>query len=212
MKNFFIFSKNFLVLNFKIIVLLAFFILFGNTFILAQAVDPGRGLYVNNFFALNPTTVQPVEEFSILCSGGQSGLNYNREIELLTYCKKFHFTYIVLYDLGTIFNNQNVSVNGTLLIDHLKRFIELARTNYGIVDIGANIGGVDNSDDVIFYNALRSSSSISSIAPYFTNSQSVSSDPVVVGLKNFIDQPLSRNNEDFPLQQATKLLLQIQAF
>lgn len=202
--------KNLFIANFIAIFLLTLFI--GNESALGQAVDPGRGLYVNNFFALNPTTSLPVDEFSILCSGGQVGLNYNREIELLTYCKKFHYTYIVLYDLGTIFNNQNVSINGTLLIDHLKRFIELGRTSYGIVDIGANIGGADNSDDVIFYNALRSSSSISSIAPYFTNSQSVSSDPVVVGLKSFIEQPLTRNHEDFPVQQATKLILQIQAF
>ncbi len=178
----------------------------------AQATDPGRGIYVNNFFALNPTTVAQVPEFSILCGGAPVGLNYQNEIDLLQYCKRNHFTYIVLYDLGTIFNNQTVSINSSLLIDHLKRFITLARTSYGIIDVGANIGGVDNSDDVIFYNANRSSSSTASVGSYFTAAQTTSSNPIVQQLNDFISQPLSTRDDDFPVQQATKLFLQVQAF
>ena len=80
---------NFLLLKMRRLIPSAtfFFVLMTISFLSkSQAIDPGRGLYVNNFFALNPTTSAAVPEFSILCGGAPVGLNYQNEIDLLQYC------------------------------------------------------------------------------------------------------------------------------
>lgn len=110
----------------KIVILIAFFF-----FIISNVTgqvfesDPHRGFYVDKFCTRQGNTV--ISALSIL--GNQA-----KEDSLLRFAQKYHFTYIVLYDLGRIFGN-------TTLENQLCSFMARAKNNYCITQIGAVVGG-----------------------------------------------------------------------
>jgi hypothetical protein len=111
----------------KIFVLFATLLSTQNT--IAQAVNAHRGLYVDDF-ALADAGGNLIPGFSIL---GQS----SKEDSLLHFCKENHITYITLYGLNQVLDNNPVDSHKDSL---LMNFILKARRNFGITEIGAALG------------------------------------------------------------------------
>ena len=123
--------------------------------------NPHRGLYINNFFVLDPGSWNSLTPpYTIAPNVGILGTDINhdgifeKERELLEYCRDNHITFIILLNLHQLFGsevklwdeNQGRSVP---IEDHLCRFMNDARNNYCIDQIGA---AADNSNTFQVYS------------------------------------------------------------
>ncbi|MBK9672763.1 MAG: hypothetical protein IPO70_11050 [Bacteroidetes bacterium] len=111
----------------KILVFHFAILFFSQNKLIAQS-DPHRGLYIDDFALKISGSLHPA--FSILGVGA-------KEDSVLLYCKENHITYITLYGLNQILDNDTVtSHNDSLLMN----FIIKARRYYGITEVGGAIG------------------------------------------------------------------------
>ncbi len=97
---------------------------------MGQLPDPGRGLYVDRFFrpVISSGTVTIDPNYSIL------GIP-SKEDALLQYAMDNDITYLILYDIGKVFNDPDYS---DYYKDLLCSFIRKAKTQYCIKLIGVN--------------------------------------------------------------------------
>ncbi len=129
---------------------------------ISQTPDHPRGIYVDKFISLytdgnglpqlDPnTSILGVDEFP---SGNPDGI-YEKEIELLNYCKENRITYLVLYDMRLLTNGVLASNNPPLynyLKDRLCEFMTEAKNNYCINSFGAVAFKASSFQDIVNYN------------------------------------------------------------
>lgn len=178
----------------RFLVLLIASLLFFQNIIFAQATDPHRGLYVDDF-ALASANGNLIPAFSIL---GQSA----KEDSLLLFCKENHITYITLYGLNQVLDNNAANSHKDSL---LMNFILKARRYFGITEVGAALGSnaavsrFDNYQRYLFPTAAYT----------FTNSEMNS------GFYNqlkFVESYYTQGTDSFAIAELTKQFLSISRF
>ncbi|MFN8181156.1 MAG: T9SS type A sorting domain-containing protein [Bacteroidota bacterium] len=110
----------------------------------SQAHDPNRGMLCGNFASFTPKSLNDGYpklnlDFSVLG-------NVAREDSLLEYAREHHITSLSLYDLYPVFrynDTPNSDVNGIKLVELLCNFMNKARNQYCITEIGV-AGGIDS--------------------------------------------------------------------
>ena len=151
-----------------------------------QAVDPHRGLTVTQFLNFTPTSEnngypRVAASFSILGTP--------KEDSLLEYAKQNHITYLELYDVYKVFHyNDSAGTllsNGETLIDGLCLFIQKAKSNYCISEIGVASESSEVFGDA--YSFDTSFSVTSAILSVFTSTLIFSSS-IVIGPLAFTRQ------------------------
>jgi hypothetical protein len=138
----------------KFLLGLYFLILFNPFIILSQSYDPHRGMQCGNFATFTPKSLNDGYprlsiNFSVL---GNTG----KEDSLLEYSRKNHITSLSLYDLYAVFrynDTPNTDVNGVKLVELLCNFMNKARSQYCITEIGVT-GGINS----FFYDATSDTS------------------------------------------------------
>ncbi len=119
--------------------------------------DPHRGLYVDRFAKKLQGANVYDPNFSILAADSNRDGIFEKEDALLKYCSENHITDIELYDLEKIFGgtltawNENTKMYETLE-KHLCRFMQKAREEYCITEIGAAGSVAYNFDSVAAFN------------------------------------------------------------
>jgi len=119
--------------------------------------DPHRGLYVDKFAKRIQGGSGYDPSFSILAVDENRDGIFEKEDALLNYCAENHITDIELYDLEKIFGgsiiawNENTKMNEILEL-HLCRFMQKARDQYCITEIGAAGSTAYNFDSVAAFN------------------------------------------------------------
>src|SRR6187200_1694512 len=119
--------------------------------------DPHRGMYVDKFAkrVQGSSAYDPI--FSILAVDENHDGIFEKEDALLNYCAENHITDIELYDLEKILGgtitvwNENTKMNESLEL-HLCRFMQKAREQYCISEIGAAGSTAYNFDSVAAFN------------------------------------------------------------
>src|SRR5262245_23140678 len=108
---------------------------------LPPEADPHRGMYLDRFVKQKLTANEPDPTFSILSVDTNSDGVFEKEDAYLQYACENHITYIALYDLHKITGgsmsawNENTKRYENLEV-HLCRFMEKAKNQYGITQIG----------------------------------------------------------------------------
>jgi hypothetical protein len=119
--------------------------------------DPHRGIYVDRFAKKLQGTNEYDPNFSILGADINRDGIFEKEDALLQYCSENHITDIELYDLEKIFGgtltawNENTKMYESLE-QHLCRFMQKARDQYCITEIGAAGSTSYNFDSVAAFN------------------------------------------------------------
>ncbi|MEO8087478.1 MAG: SprB repeat-containing protein, partial [Bacteroidota bacterium] len=119
--------------------------------------DPHRGLYVDRFAKKLQGANVYDPNFSILAVDANHDGIFEKEDALLIYCAKNHITDIELYDLEKILGgsltawNENTKMYETLE-KHLCRFMQKARNQYCITEIGGAGGAAYVFDSVAAFN------------------------------------------------------------
>jgi hypothetical protein len=119
--------------------------------------DPHRGLYVDKFAKRLQGGSGYDPNFSVLGVDENRDGIFEKEDALLNYCAENHITDIELYDLEKIFGgtitawNENTKKNEILEL-HLCRFMQKAREEYCITEIGAAGSTAYNFDSVAAFN------------------------------------------------------------
>ena len=129
----------------------------------AQSTDHPRGMYVDKFISLytdatntlqlDPnTSILGVDQFP---DGNPDGV-YEKELELLNYCKENRITYLALYDIAVL-KNGNLQANNPALYNFLNNrlceFMTEAKNNYCISSFGA-VGFTPTSfQNIVNYNS-----------------------------------------------------------
>ena len=119
--------------------------------------DPHRGIYVDRFAKRLQGGNVYDQNFSILAADLNRDGIFEKEDALLQYCAENHITDIELYDLEKIFGgtltawNENTKMYETLE-QHLCRFMQKARDQYCITEIGAAGSTAYNFDSVAAFN------------------------------------------------------------
>ncbi len=113
-----------------------FFLLFTNQ-LFSQATDPHRGLTVTKFLKFTPASEN---NGSPRVAASFTILGTPKEDSLLEYAMQNHITYLELYDVFRVFR-YNASPgtflsNGETLLNGLCLFIQKAKSNYCISEIG----------------------------------------------------------------------------
>ncbi len=132
----------------------------------AQQTDPIRGIYVDQFVSYNNNSTTHNPFFSTLGIWDSGSNSYKKENELLNYCSENHITYLCLYDIRRILGNNSILLYDSIsqssqnLEYHLCRFIQKARNNFCITQIG--VAGVSKQFycDVLNVNCLLIPSAI----------------------------------------------------
>ena len=178
----------------------------------AQPYLQHRGLYVNGFIKFRDVNASGAnlvvdQSRSILGVDLDQDGTYEKEAELIDYCKANHITYITLYDCGVplayINNNYRISSSdpGTHTFGwHLCRFINFCRANC-IDKIGVAGGGnafFDNAD--YFNNHTFPQTPIFQFPSYLVPSQLATS-------LNFVTQPIAPGDPQFEEAEITKAFL-----
>jgi len=119
--------------------------------------DPHRGLYVDRFAKKLQGANVYDPNFSILGADQNRDGIFEKEDALLTYCAENHITTIELYDLEKIFGGTLTAWNENthqyeILEKHLCRFMQKARDQYCITEIGAAGSTAYNFDSVAAFN------------------------------------------------------------
>lgn len=140
--------------------LLSILCLFSASFAFSQPApesDPHRGIYVDRFAKKVQGGNAYDPNFSILAADLNRDGIFEKEDALLEYCAENHITDIELYDLEKIFGgtltawNENTKMYETLE-QHLCRFMQKARDQYCITEIGAAGSTAYNFDSVAAFN------------------------------------------------------------
>lgn len=174
-----------------------------------QAVDPHRGLTVTQFLNFTPTSEnngypRVAASFSILGTP--------KEDSLLEYAKQNHITYLELYDVYKVFHyNDSAGTllsNGETLIDGLCLFIQKAKSNYCISEIG-----VASESSEVFGDAYSFDTSFSTPTPPLsltTTEQQFF--PSGSSLVNLLTQTFQPNDSLFIVSEKVKELLRVLRF
>lgn len=122
----------------------------------APESDPHRGIYVDGFVKLNPANTAVDEALSILSVDKDHDGIFEKEDEVLRYACQNHITYLALYDTHKILGRGRTAWNELTkqnedLEKHLCRFIQKAKTQYGVTQIGAIGGSPQYFDSVATY-------------------------------------------------------------
>lgn len=120
----------------------------------APESDPHRGFYIDHFLRFQSGTSELDTSRSILGVDKNFDGIFEKEDAVLQYACENHITYLALYDLHRILGtNKTIWNENTHQFEnsekHLCRFIEKARSLYGVTQIGA-IGGSSN-----YFDSLR---------------------------------------------------------
>jgi hypothetical protein len=118
--------------------------------------DPHRGMYLDRFVKQKLTSYSPDPTFSILAVDTNSDGIFEKEDTYLEYACENHITYIAIYDLGKITNGGMTGWNENTkryenLEDHLCRFMEKAKHQYGVTQIGGVVGSAGAVTDLEQY-------------------------------------------------------------
>jgi hypothetical protein len=113
--------------------------------------DPHRGFYLDHFLRFFSGTNTVDTSRSILGVDKDFDGIFEKEDAVLQYACENHITYLAMYDMHrTIGTNKTIWNENTNQFEnpekHLCRFIEKARTRYGVTQIGA-VGGSSNFFD-----------------------------------------------------------------
>lgn len=119
--------------------------------------DPHRGLYINGFIKITNGIIN--EDNSILGVDQDRDGVYEKEDSLLRYLQRNHITYMLLYDLRKMFGYNHTAYDALLasytpLQDHLCRFMQKARLQYCVTEIGAVVGSDAEINNVVNFNSL----------------------------------------------------------
>jgi hypothetical protein len=123
----------------------------------APEADPHRGMYIDKFFKLqlnSSTKLDPA--FSILAVDKDRDGIYEKEDELLEYVAQNHITYINMYDIHRFLGKNLMAWDeekkrNVKIEEHFCRFINKAKTQYGVTQIGAIGGSVNFFDSLTTY-------------------------------------------------------------
>src|SRR6187402_390432 len=138
----------------KLLLILFFFSAFNSFAQYPPESDPHRGMYVDKFAKRVQGSSAYDPKFSILAVDENRDGIFEKEDALLTYCAENHITDIELYDLEKILGgtitvwNENTKMNEPLEL-HLCRFMQKARDQYCITEIGAAGSTAYNFDSVV---------------------------------------------------------------
>lgn len=202
-----------------IVVLILFFSFAEQKSAFGQAVNPGRGLYVDRFIRVNevsPNVWVFNPNFSILGVDDDNNGIFEKEVELLEYAQKNHFTTLNLYDLTRAFDPKYIGVSVwnnadhrfETLQEHLCRFMSLARSTYGITKIYAAVGDIDEADQIIDFNTMFDRTS-----PNFYVGQAERATAEYTNrLKGLIETQYSLGNSNFINSELAKFVLRIAYF
>lgn len=168
----------------------------------------GRGMYVDKFINVyaDASNVGRVDDvYSLLGEGTyNSSLDlYQKEIDLLEYCEKNHITYLVLFELNTLFANKNLNHsngNGTLE-NNLCRFMQAAKSNYCIEAFGASISNPSQYSAIALFN--------NSLIPPMVLSSTEESLITDVNIQNAIKGNIISTDPLFPYTQPLRLGLSL---
>ena len=122
---------------------------------LAPERDPHRGLYFDRF--LKTTSSGKVDTaFSYLGIDNNNDGIFEKEDSVLRYCAENHITYLALYDMHKILGRATILWNENTrqyekLEKHLCRFIEKAKNEYCITQIGAIGGSTSTFDSLLAF-------------------------------------------------------------
>ncbi len=179
----------------KVFILL-FAILFVSLNKLLAQSDPHRGLYIDDF-ALSDASGNLLPTFSIL---GQTA----KEDSVLLYCKENHITYITLYGLNQVLDNDTANSHKDTL---LMNFIIKARRYYGIKEVGAANGSKPAVDriDTIYQQRL------SHPTPAYNFSHDEKYSGYYTPLK-FVENAYQEDERLFMVSEITKDFLKISAY
>lgn len=119
--------------------------------------DPHRGLYVDRFAKKLQGANVYDPNFSILAADLNRDGVFEKEDALLQYCSENHITDIELYDLEKIIGGSLTAWNENTkmyepLEKHLCRFMQKARDQFCITEIGAAGGAAYAFDSVVAFN------------------------------------------------------------
>ncbi|MBK9673443.1 MAG: hypothetical protein IPO70_14705 [Bacteroidetes bacterium] len=178
------------------LILLMAILLFNQFNLLAQAHDPHRGLYIDEFATID-NSENLVPAFSIL---GQTA----KEDSLLTYCKENHITYIAIYNLTSVIDNDADSISPKEQL--LCNFMQKAKTNFGITQIGAIVGG---KNSVALVDSFQHRGITPTPEYIFTNPEKASS--FYKNLK-FVENAYQQGDSLFEIAEITKRILNIGRF
>jgi len=155
---------------------------------LSSGPDPGRGLYVSNFFVWINSTVGIDRNVSIL------GVPAH-ETALFDYCKQNHITHIVLYDVALVIDNEAAHITGgtsSLVSEVYCDFLDDARAN-GITKIG-----VTGSTNTFFYQVQ----SIPVTPPIMVNQPDEAN--AMSSVIPFLENVYDRTDPEFPMSEFLK--------
>ncbi len=101
---------------------------------ISTPTDPGRGMYVDNFFKWVSDAGSVDRNLTILG-------NDTKEDALLEFCDQNHITYIILYNVNTILDHLNDTYDGKTVKQHYCEFLDKAKNLHCISKIGVAGGG-----------------------------------------------------------------------
>jgi len=181
----------------------------GNT---TTAIDnfPYRGMYIDKFIITDISGAY-IEAMSILGYSLDNGITYPREDRVLEYAKENHILYLLLYDFRHIYSTTNINtvIHGMTLKDHLCRFIEKAKTEYCIQQMGVSIeGGQRDLNNVNAY--VNSYNSI--VSPSYTVSSQLRNSGYYDSKFDFIQTTYNLGDSLFQASELIKTALRVVDF
>jgi hypothetical protein len=119
------------------------------------------GLYINYFFNFDPANGDwnnPVDQpHTVLCSGGPldpiTNL-YPDEKILLDYIRQHGFTSLAFFGVYNMLYDPTHPYGTSTIANELKRFISIAKTQYGVTEVSACIGKGTEASFVGSYNLI----------------------------------------------------------
>ncbi|REJ81425.1 MAG: T9SS C-terminal target domain-containing protein [Bacteroidetes bacterium] len=172
--------------------------------------NPHRGMYVDRFVTVfSNGTLDPV--FSVLGVDEDRDGFFEKEDELLEYCRENHITYLALYDMGKILGRNRTAWNENtraheLLERHLCRFIEKAKREY-CVD---QIGGISGSNAT--FDSLHAFSQRYPVTnPYRLRRDQINS-PFFHPVLYMVENNYEENSEEQNLAEQLKFALRVSDF
>ena len=126
----------------------------------SQLADQPRGMYVDKFITLyidaaGKSQLDPNLSILGVDKNPADGV-FEKEIELLNFCKENRITYLTLYDMRNLTNGDLLANNPSLynyLNDRLCNFMTEAKNNYCINSFGA-VGFTSSSfQDLVSYSS-----------------------------------------------------------
>lgn len=180
----------------KLVLLLSFCLL--KITVNSQVLGNQRGMYVNQFVDLWHNNA-PGHANNSINTNSSILSNITAENKLLTYCMENHITYIILYDMASVFDGTSQQTNK---INELKRFICKAKRDYCIKYVGTSIT-LDTYDDVKNGFGLK----IAQTPPYVFDSIFHGTD--LYDSLSFVEDTITNEDSRFRMAELSKLSLRI---